>query len=208
MKRILIFLALIVFVGVCSLGTVLGQFTIGVESGDWIEYNLEYSGSAPTGFPEWMKIDVLNVKETNITTKLTLQMLDGTTDTVVGNYSLETGVLDLLLIPANLDSGQEFFHPDFGTVIIEGVEELSYCDAKRAVNFATINEIECHWDMVTGILLQSEHSTTNFSQNMIATKTNIWEPQIFGLDSTVFYILTVLTAATIATAVFVALKKR
>ena len=208
MKHSLFFILLLVLFGICSQVFVSAQITLGVKEGDWIEYNLNYSGSVPSEYPEWIKIDVLNVEGTNITAKLTLLRIDGTTQTVNGTYDLETGVLDLLLIPANLESGDEFFHADFGKVLIDGIEEYTYCNANRLVNYATIEGIECHWDKITGILLQSEHSTGDFSQKMVADKTNMWEPQIFGLDSTIFSVLIVAIVVIIAIIVVLLLKRR
>jgi hypothetical protein len=208
LKRIMFFISLLVLFGIYSQVCISAQITLGVKKGDWIEYNLNYSGSAPSEYPKWIKIDVLNVEGTNITAKLTLLRIDGTTQTVNGTYDLETGVLDLLLIPANLDLGDDFFHADFGNVLIDGIEEYTYCDANRIVNHATIEGIECHWDKITGILLQSEHSTDDFNQKMVADKTNMWEAQIFGLDSIIFYILILVILVIIAIVVVIVLKKR
>lgn len=208
MKLISILMILITLFWISPIGLVFAPVNVGVKGGDWIEYNLEYSGLAPRDHPEWIKIDVYNVEGTSITANLTLVKVDGTTDTVGGTYNLETGVLDLLLIPANLDKGDDFFHIDFGRVIIGGVEEYSYCNAKRRVNFATIDGIECHWDMVTGILLESEHSTNNFSQKMVADKTNMWDSQTFGIDSTIFYIIILTILTIIAITVFIFWRKQ
>jgi len=203
-----VLIGLFLLIGICLQTYVLAQVSVGVKDGDWIEYNMIYSGSTPSDYPEWMKIEVLNVEGTSITAELSLLLLDGTTDTVSGTYDLETGVLDLLLIPAGLDSGDEYFHPFFGNIVIAGTEEYSFGDAKRVVSFATVDGIEFQWDKTTGIILQSEHSTSNFAQKMIADKTNMWEPQILGIDSTILYILIIAIMVIIAILVVFMFKKR
>jgi ABC-type nickel/cobalt efflux system permease component RcnA len=43
---------------------------------------------------------------------------------------------------------------------------------------------------------------------MVADKTNMWEPQIFGLDSTIFSVLIVAIVVIIAIIVVLLLKRR
>ena len=68
------------------------------------EYNITYTGTPPDYYPSWVRIDVTNIQGTSITATLTVERLNGTSDTDSGTFDLETGVLDLLLIPAGLDA--------------------------------------------------------------------------------------------------------
>jgi len=168
------------------------------NSADSLEYNVSYTGSPLDGYPKWVRIDITNVQGTSITADLKVERLDGTSDTNSGTFDLQTGVPDLLLISAGLDVGDEFYHEDFGNNAISETEDKTYAEAKRTIVISTIDIIVLHWDKSTGILLQSDQSEDNFTQKMLADKTNMWEPQIFGLDSTIFYILIVAVIAVVA----------
>lgn len=174
--------------------SVLADVSVGVKEGDWIEYNVSYTGSPPNNYPKRVRIEVTSIQGTSITADLTVERLDGTSDTNSGTFNLETGVPDLLLIPVNLDIGDEFYHEDFGNIAIGGTEEHTYADANRLVNYATINQIVFRWDKTTGILLQSDQSADDFTQKFLVDETNIWQSQIFGLEPTLFYVLIVAIA--------------
>ena len=208
MKLFPVLISLILLIGICSQVYAFAQVSVGVKDGDWIEYEISYTGSPPNTYPKWMKIEITNIQGTSITADLTVERLDGTSDTNSGTFNLETGVIDLLLIPANLEVGEEFYHEDFGNIAIEGTEENAYAEANRVLNYATIEQLAIHWDKTTGILVQSDQSTEDFTQKLIADKTNMWQPQIFGLDSTIFYVLIVAIFVIIAIIAFLLLKRR
>ena len=110
MKFASLLFCLVLILGILSQSYVLAQIAVGVKAGNWIEYNISYSGSPPDFYPAWIRIDVTNVQGTKITADLSGEQLDGTLVTNSGTYDLETGVLDLLLIPAGLDVGNKFYH--------------------------------------------------------------------------------------------------
>jgi len=193
---------------VISSVAVLAEVSVGVKEGDWIEYDVSYTGSAPNEYPKWARIEITNIQGTSITADLTVERLDGTSDTNSGTFDLKTGVLDLLLIPADLDVGDDFYHKDFGNITIAGKEEHSYAGGKRTVIYATIDQTALHWDKTTGILLQSDQSADNFTQKFLAVKTNMWQAQIFGLKPTIFYVLIVAILAIIALVAVFLLKRR
>lgn len=200
-------LCLISLVVVSSVA-VMAEVTVGVKEGDWIEYDVTYTGSPPNEYPKWVRIEITNIQGTSITADLTVERLDGTSDTNSGTFDLETGVLDLLLIPADLDVGDDFYHEDFGNITIAGKEEHTYAGGERTAVYATIDQTALHWDKTTGILLQSDQTADNFTQEFLADKTNMWQAQIFGLEPTVFYVLIVAILVIIVLVAVFLLKRR
>ena len=208
MKRFLALISIFLIIGLCSLTSVLAQISVGVNEGDWIEYTISYAGSPPDYYPKWIKIEITNIQGTKITADLTGERLDGKSETNSGTYDLKTGVLDLLLIPAGLEVGNEFYHEDFGNITITGTEEHTYADADRTVVYSTVEQASIHWDKATGILLQADQSTDTFTQKFEIDKTNIWQTQYFGLDSTIIYVLIGAILVIIGIVIILLLKRR
>jgi hypothetical protein len=79
----------------------------------------------------------------------------------------------------------------------------------RTVVSATSNQTTYYWDRQTGILVSATTSFPSFTLFTKTSGTNIWQPQILGLDSTVFYalIVAVIVALVAIVAIFVWHKK-
>lgn len=208
MKKLVMLIGFISILRVLSFGFVSAQVSVGVQQGDWIEYSVIYTGSPPSHYPKWIRIEVTDIQETIIFTDLTVERLDGTSETNSGTYDLEIGVFNLLLIPAGLEVGDEFYHEDFGEIAINGTEEYTYTDAKRTVVYATVEQASIHWDKATGILLQGNQSTDDFTQKLLVDKTNMWQLQSFGLDSALLYILIVAILVLIAVVAVLLFRRR
>jgi len=184
--------------GIFSSTIVLAQVSVGVKNGEWIEFNVDYIGNPPDSYPEWVRLEVTNIQGTGITADLTIKRRDGTSDTNSGTFDLEIGVPELLLIPAGLEVSDKFYHEDVGEIEILWIEDNTYAGAKRTVVVASVFEVLFHWDKSTGILVQADQSTDAFTEIWLVEKTNMWHAQLFGLDSTIFYILIVTILAIIA----------
>lgn len=189
MKKLILGIGLISILGLFSLGTALAQVSVGVKPGDWIEYSISYTGSPLDSYPKWIRFDIIDVQGTNITTDLEIERLDGRSDKNSGIFNLETGVPDLLIIPAGLDVGDDFYHEDFGKNNITRIQYFTFAEAKRTLVSAHIENIALLWDKSTGVLVQSIQYENNFNQTLSAEKTNMWQAQIFGLDPLIFYVL-------------------
>lgn len=204
--------SVIFLVGVLSSTIVLAQVSVGVKEGDWIEYATSYTGNPPEMYPEWTRIEVTNVQGTEITANFTVEGLDGRSGNQIGYYDLETGRTDLFFISAGLDVGDHFYHENFGSVPLTENKYVTYADAKRTVVFSTFENFECYWDKNTGILVQMIQSEDNYTSTLLAIKTSLWQPQIqpqiFGLDSTIFYALIMIILAIIAIVTVFLLKRR
>ena len=103
-------ISLILVFGVLSSAAVLAAVSVGVNEGDWIEYNCTYTVSPPDNYPKSVRIDVKSIEGTTITVDFFEEELDGKNGTITDSFDLESGAPSLLLIPANLDVGDEFDH--------------------------------------------------------------------------------------------------
>ena len=204
--------SVIFLVGVLSSTIVLAQVSVGVKEGDWIEYATSYTGNIHEIYPEWTRIEFTIVQGTSIRANLTVEGLDGRTGESVAYYDLETGNTDLFLISPGLDIGDHFYHKNFGNIPLTENKNVTYADAKRTVVFSTFENFECYWDKNTGILVHMIQSEDNYTSTLVAIKTNMWQPQIqpqiFGLDSTIFYALIIILLAIIAIVTVFLLKRR
>ena len=185
---------------------------LGVKDGDWIEYAISYTGNIHEMYPEWTRLEVTNVQGTEIRANFTVELLDGRTTISRQYWDFETGHTNLFVISAGLDIGDHFYHANFGSIPLTENKYVTYADAKRTVVFSSFENFECYWDKNTGVLVQMIHSEDNITSTMLAIKTNMWQPQIqpqiFGLDSTIFYALIIILLAIIAIVTVFLLKRR
>ncbi len=187
---------LIVLIGV---DVVFAEILVGVKKGDWIEYQAVFTGTPPAGHEvTWARTEVVDVQGALISLNITTKFFDGTllNETIILN--LETGQLgDEFIIPANLNKGDTFFDKHHGTMTISAVEERTYAGAARTVVSATTAQSTYYWDKATGVLVEGISEFPDYAIHSIADKTNMWQPQLFGLEPTVFYALLILAAAVI-----------
>jgi hypothetical protein len=180
--------------------------TVGVQKGNWIEYTVALTGSPPADHDvTWARMEVTAVQGESISLNVTTQFANGTYLYENVTLNLETGQLgDDFIIPANLNPDDTFLDQYHGNITISGVEERSYAGATRTVVYASAAQSTYYWDKATGILVEGNSTFPNYTLHSIADKTNMWQPQIFGLEPTVFYAL-ITVAATVIVVVVIAL---
>ena len=200
-------ISVLLCIGCFTSGTVVAQVSVGVTEGDWIEYNITYTGAPPEYFPEWARIEVNAVEGTLITVEITARRLNGTSDTQSATFDLATGTPELLLIPANLDLDDEFYHDTFDNITIIGEDNLTYAYATRTVVSAAVSQTVFHWDQATGILLKADQTADEFVQKWLVTSTNLWQAQMFGLDPTMFYTLLIVGIAAFVSIAIILLRR-
>ena len=179
-----------VLVGVHFSAVASAEIVVGVKPGDWIEYNVDFTGDIIAQHDvTWARIEVLGVEGKTIDIKVTSIFSDGREETENLTLNLETGQLgDSFIIPANLDKGNTFSEHYEGTITISGVEEKSYMGANRKVVYATTSQTTFYWDQSTGFLVGATSDYTDFTMTTKAEKTNMWQTQIFGIDPIVFIV--------------------
>lgn len=187
------------------------EISVGVKEGDWIEYQVAYTGTVPEEHDvTWGKIEIIDVQEKKINIKIAVIYSNGTQETVASTLDLGTGQLgDAFIIPANLNIGDTFLEKNEGNITIIGVEERTCVGARRSVVHATTSQTIFYWDQLTGVLVEAKSSFADYTMTTKAHKTNIWQAQMFGLDPIVFYALTIAVIATaVITAFFILRKKK
>jgi LPXTG-motif cell wall-anchored protein len=162
----------------------------GVKSGDWIEYQVNITGSMQDHDAKWARIDVVDTQGPVIETNMTTQFTNGTYIYENITLNLETGQLgDDFFIPANLSAGDIFFDAHQGNITITGSEQKTYAGAERTVISGHTLETTFYWDQQTGILLEaySSYPTINFTMKTVTAKTNLWQPQTSATEQLIVY---------------------
>jgi hypothetical protein len=200
----LLIILFLVFVSTCD---VIAEIAVGVKKGDWIEYQVTYTGTPAEGHDvTWAKMEIKDLQGKSVSVEITARYSNGTTEKITVTLNLETGQLgDDFIIPANLNSGDTFFDKNVGNITISSVEERSYVGATRTVVNAATSETTYYWDKATGVLVEGISQFSDYTMKTTADKTNMWQPQILGLDPTVFYgfLIGVSAVIVIAIALFI-----
>ena len=193
-------------------GVVVGEFSVGVKKGDWIEYNVSVTGSpAEKHDVTWARMEVYAVQGSQIDLNITVKFSDGTLEPQTATLNLETGQLgDDFIIPANLNVGDVFFDKNIGNITISGVEEKTYAGVIRSVMTAATSETTYYWDQATGILVEGISHYPEYTMHSIVDKTNLWQSQVQGLNPTVFYamVIGVLALIVVVLTVFIIRRKK
>jgi hypothetical protein len=191
---------------------VTADFSVGVKQGDWIEYNVSFTGNPPAEHDVvWARMEVEGVEGKRVNATFISQLSNGSMLEVVEDLDFEAGrFIDLFIIPANLNAGDQFYDNAVGNVTIDGVEVRTYAGATRAVVHGTAVDTQWYWDQSTGVVIEARTSTLVYTLDTIAATTGLWSPQILGLDSTVFYamVVTVTVAVIVVAVVLVVRRKR
>ena len=206
--------------------------TVGVKEGDWMEYDVIITGTGsmpPTHDVTWMRLEVLAVQGTVFSVNFTTRYANGTVGSAIWPYNFTEGELGgWTIIPANLSPGETFYDLARHTeepvnVTIQREEQKIVLGAMRTVTYGSdsIRHVK-EWDKVTGMFLGAvepiKNKTTksgwyieDLTVTTKAVATNMWSPQILGLDQTVFYGLVtiiVLLAVLVSSSVIVLIRKR
>jgi hypothetical protein len=75
--------------------------------------------------------------------------------------------------------------------------------ASRTVTHANGASKYKEWDKETGMYTETRDHLANYTIDAYATATNMWAPQILGLDQTIFYGIIIVTVAVVVVAVLV-----
>ena len=205
-KALLFFISLlfsIFVVPVCALPSVC------LSEGDWVEYEVSYTGSPPDYYPESTRIEVQSIQGTTLTISMRTERLNGTQSTESYTFNLESGAPDLIIIPSNLDVGDEVSHEDVGSFLIEEISEYDYKGETRELVYAYVSQVDFSWDRATGILIEAEQQKDSWTQTFLAVNTNIVQSQFLGLDSTLLYgiVIAVIIVLVVVIVVIVRRKK-
>ena len=209
-KSALFAIALTALIITAFLPSAFADFSVGVKQGDWIEYQVKVVGiPVPRYNVTWASINVTSVQGENLGLYIETRFTNGSYLLENINVNLETKPGDSFIVPSNLNVGDEFYNPSIGNITISSEEQQTVLGAERTLVSAVTQYTTYYWDRQTGILVQATTSApagldTGFgiSQGFtVYTKTsgtNIWQPQILGLDLSLFYVLIVTVAVVLA----------
>lgn len=210
-KLCLTLFALLVLLSVLS-AIVSAEISVGVKKGDWIEYNVSFTGEPPTEHDAvWARMEVESVEGKRVNASFTSKLSNGAMVDLVEDLDFESGrLIDMFIIPANLDVGDQFYDNLVGNVTIDRVEVRMYVGAARSVVHGVAVQTDWYWDKSTGVIVEARTSSSVYTLDTIAATTNLWSPQILGLDSTIFcsLVIAVLAVLVIGSVVLVVWRKR
>lgn len=169
---------------------VSAELSVGVKKGDWIEYQVSFTGDASFGHDVvWARLEVTNVQGAIVTVNITTKSTDGEISNLLPtNLNLDTGELvDDFIIPANLQIGESFFDKNQGNIIITAMEKRTVAGAERTIITGVNPDTKYHWDQSTGVLVDANSTYTDYAITTKIDRTNMWQPQVFGFDPTGFY---------------------
>jgi hypothetical protein len=205
--------------------------SVGVKEGDWIEYEVSISGVGsmpPTHDVRWFRIEVLPVRGAAFSVNLTSRYANGTVGSAIWKFNFTEGnVGGWIIIPAGLGAGDKFYDYAINTgipvnVTIENQEQKTVLGATRTVTYGHDSIRHKEWDKATGVFV----STTEHYKNVTtragwyiddltvtvqAIATNMWNPQILGLEQTTFYTIVtgvIVAFVIVALAITVAVRKK
>jgi hypothetical protein len=208
-RKLALTIALLIVLVASAPIVVSAEISVGVKQGDWIEYQVTFTGTPPEGHAvTWARMDIVTVQGRNISLAIASKLSNGTWVNETVQLNLEAGQLgDDFIIPANLNSGDTFFDKR-GNITISGVEERTYAGAKRTIVSETAQQTTYYWDKATGVLVEGNSSYTDFAMYTKVDKTNMWQPEAVGPDSTVFYALAIGATVTIVAVIAVLFLRR
>ena len=198
-------LILIVILSTAALAVVEGTITVGVKKGDWIEYNVSTTGAPPAAHDiTWAKMEILDVEGVVLHANITTRSVNGTVSSAVRSFNFDEGQVQAwIIIPANLGPGDMFYDASIpGNVTIQGQEQKVVAGASRTITHASDSVKYKEWDKATGMFTLTRDNVGTYTVNATAIATNMWSPQILGLDQTVFYII-IIALIVVAVAVIV-----
>ncbi len=205
-KKIAAFaLILTVILSITAIAAVEGTISVGVKKGDWIEYTVSTTGAPPAAHDiTWAKMEILNVEGVVLQANITTRSVNGTVSSAVRSFNFTEGQVQAwIIIPADLGPGDMFYDSSIpGNVTIQGQEQKMVAGATRTITHASDSVKYKEWDKATGVFTLTRDNVGTYTVNATAIATNMWSPQILGLDQTVFYLI-IIAIIVVAVAVIV-----
>lgn len=197
-KKLALALVLL-FLLLSSINIASAQLKVGVKNGDWIQYQVTYTGTPdPLHAIAAAKMEILDVQGTTIKVNILSTYSNGTQILTNSTLNLQTGkLIDNFIIPANLTRGDKFYDSNVGNITIVGVEEKTYADATRTVINATSGDNTYIWDQATGISVEGISISSDYTMHTSANETNIWQSQIPEINKTNINLLAVVGVTSI-----------
>ena len=198
--------ALILLIAGSITSVAFAREDVAAKKGDWMEYQVTVEGEpAPIHNITWARFDVTNVEGTVVNIDFQTKFANGSM-WLEPNITLNVAVGSIgegCIIPTNLTVG-DFYQSEYeGNITFTNTQNLQVGGAQRTVLSGisdTVNQTTYLWDKQTGVMVQATTSLPDCTVYTKTSGTNLWQPQFFGLDAAVFYVL-VAGAATVVVGV-------
>ena len=207
---IVIALITLIFTVTTLFGLASAEGIVRVKEGDWIEYQVTETGNPTSDFNiTWARMDINGVQGETIYIDVITAYANGTIYPEKGiTLNLASGAIgDGFFIPTNLNPGDKYNSEYEGNITITGVEKLEAEGAERIVLSGVADQTTYYWDKQTGIMVAATSNLTGFMISTKTSATNIWQPQILGLDSTLFYTIIIAVVIILLAAIAVSTRR-
>lgn len=151
----------------------------GLRVGHWVKYSVSEIGIPGPEKLEWLKVEITEIQETEITQLITKHYKDGTTKTETRTVDVSTEA-DFVTAP-NLKIGDSRTGaPPMGTITVSEILTREYDGVSRKVAyFEQITEnrsLQLYYDLGTGFLLEEYYELTAFGVKVayLLESTNLW----------------------------------
>jgi NADH:ubiquinone oxidoreductase subunit K len=205
-------LTVAILIATYFLGPAFAYSGVAVKSGDWIEYKVTVTGNPPADLDvTWARIDVTSVEGSAITVDVKTMFANGTIFPEPDiRLNVATGAIgDGFFIPTELQLGDVYSTQYEGNITITGPKIIDAGGSQRTVLYGAANETTYYWDKQTGIMVQAVSELFTCTMHTETKATNLWQPQILGLEASVFYVLAASVAVVVVgIAIVVFLAKR
>lgn len=186
--------------------TMSAAISVGVKKGDWIEYQVSFTGAPPDSSHSISaaRMEVLDVQGSVIRVNIVSTYANGTQVSQNNTLNLDTGeLIDNFIIPAGLTTGNEFSSTmgNMGKMMIGNSMQGSYCGATRTVVTATSGSNVYVWDQATGVSVEGTTTEPTYTMHSLATATNMWSSQPASLDMTLVYVAVIIVVVVVIVAV-------
>ena len=191
-KSAILAISLTVLLIMPFLGIALADDGVAVKNGDWIEYKVTVTGNpTPDLNITWARMDITSVEGPAINVSV---------QTLFGNGTLypephvplnvATGAIgDGFFIPTNLKPGDIYQTEYEGNITISRIEHIEVAGAQRTVLVGLTNQTTYYWDKQKGIMVSAVSDEPGCVMYTRASATDLWQPQILGLNPSTFYSL-------------------
>jgi len=163
---------------------------VGIKVGDWVEFEYTFIGwPADQTYPERLKLEFISVEGTIVTVRFTQHLSDGTeqsdTATVDIASNIEVRELGGIVIPADRTIGDSVYIAGYGNATIENETTKTYAGANRTVVYTSFwpaeAEVTYHWDKLTGVMVELDSTSPDFTAIAKVAATNMWETTTTGM---------------------------
>lgn len=188
--------------------SVIAQDSVGLNQGDWVEYEVTYTGSPPESHPVKLRIEVNSIVGTNVTVVIHRDLINGTQDSRTTTFDLGHGAPDFIIIWPNLAAGDEVFHKSVGKFTVDGVADYSFKGVTRERVYANVLDTDFSWDRSTGVVVEAYHRANTFTETLLAVNTNLVSNQTSNMDPMLLYAIVAVVIISIVVLTFIVFKRR